>query len=182
MGGRSEIETDYLVIGAGALGMGFVDTLIEHSDADCRRSAARPRRPLAGFLPLCPAAPALHELRGELHPLGQDRVEPEGRDAGFFERASGRNLRLLRRDHASPILGIGSGAVLPDVRLPWRSAILVPLTGARDGSDGPKEPRRCHLHGLRVPAADPPPFEVADGATCVPIGALTRVASPPMAT
>ena len=29
MTARPEIETDYLVVGAGALGMGFVDTLIE---------------------------------------------------------------------------------------------------------------------------------------------------------
>ena len=28
------METDYLLIGAGALGMGFIDTLIEHSDAE----------------------------------------------------------------------------------------------------------------------------------------------------
>ena len=29
-----DMETDYLVIGAGALGLGFVDTLLEHSDAE----------------------------------------------------------------------------------------------------------------------------------------------------
>ena len=34
MPGSSTIETDYLVVGAGALGMGFVDTLIQNSDAD----------------------------------------------------------------------------------------------------------------------------------------------------
>ena len=34
MSGSSEIGADYLVIGAGALGMGFVDTLIENCDAD----------------------------------------------------------------------------------------------------------------------------------------------------
>ncbi len=31
----------------------------------------------------------------------------------------------------------------------------------------------------RVPATDAPPFQVADGATCVTIGALTRVMTPP---
>ena len=31
----------------------------------------------------------------------------------------------------------------------------------------------------RVPATDSPPFEVADGVMCVPIGALTRVVTPP---
>ena len=34
VGGPSNIETDYLVVGAGALGMGFVDALIQNSDAD----------------------------------------------------------------------------------------------------------------------------------------------------
>ena len=31
----------------------------------------------------------------------------------------------------------------------------------------------------RVPAIDPPPFEVSDGATCIPVGALARVTEPP---
>ena len=59
-------------------------------------------------------------------PLGQDRVEPDGRDAGFYERGE-RNgdLRLLRRDHASPTVGLGPGALLPDVRLPRRPAIPI---------------------------------------------------------
>ena len=34
MAGDSTLETDYLVVGAGALGMAFVDSLIENSDAD----------------------------------------------------------------------------------------------------------------------------------------------------
>jgi cation diffusion facilitator CzcD-associated flavoprotein CzcO len=32
--GDSTLETDYLVVGAGALGMSFVDSLIAHSDVD----------------------------------------------------------------------------------------------------------------------------------------------------
>lgn len=32
--GDSKLETDYLVVGAGALGMSFVDSLLEHGDAD----------------------------------------------------------------------------------------------------------------------------------------------------
>ena len=31
----------------------------------------------------------------------------------------------------------------------------------------------------RVPATDPPPFEVSDGVTCIPVGALTSVTAPP---
>jgi uncharacterized NAD(P)/FAD-binding protein YdhS len=32
--GQDQLETDYLVVGAGATGVAFVDSLIEHSDAD----------------------------------------------------------------------------------------------------------------------------------------------------
>src|SRR6185503_570964 len=31
----------------------------------------------------------------------------------------------------------------------------------------------------RVPATDPPPFEIADGVTCVPVGALTKITKAP---
>ena len=31
----------------------------------------------------------------------------------------------------------------------------------------------------RVPATDPPPFEVSEGSRCIPVGALTRVRHPP---
>ncbi len=34
MGGRAQLEADYFVVGAGALGMAFVDSLICHGDAD----------------------------------------------------------------------------------------------------------------------------------------------------
>ncbi len=30
----SDVETDYLVIGAGAIGMAFVDSLLDHGPAD----------------------------------------------------------------------------------------------------------------------------------------------------
>jgi cation diffusion facilitator CzcD-associated flavoprotein CzcO len=37
------IETDYLVIGAGATAMAFVDTLLDESDADVTMVDRRPR-------------------------------------------------------------------------------------------------------------------------------------------
>jgi hypothetical protein len=44
MAGDSKLETDYLVVGAGALGMAFVDTLIEHSGPRRWRSCCPVRR------------------------------------------------------------------------------------------------------------------------------------------
>jgi hypothetical protein len=94
MSGSSGIETDYLVIGAGALGMGFVDTLIEYSDADV---VMIDRRHRAGghWLDSYPFV-QLHQPSMNYgvnsSPLGQDRVEPYGRDTGFYERAGGTEI------------------------------------------------------------------------------------------
>src|ERR1700730_8239440 len=94
MSGSSGIETDYLVIGAGALGMGLADRLIEYSDADVVMIEGRPR---AGghWLDSYPFV-QLHQpsmnYGVNLTPLGQDRVERDGRDAGFYERAGGTEI------------------------------------------------------------------------------------------
>ncbi|MGD0394744.1 MAG: NAD(P)-binding protein, partial [Acidimicrobiales bacterium] len=94
MGGLSEIETDYLVVGAGALGMGFVDSLIENSDADIV-VIDRHHGPGGHWLDSYPFV-RLHQpsmVYGvDSTPLGQDRVEPDGNDAGFYERASGTEI------------------------------------------------------------------------------------------
>ena len=120
MPGESSLETDYLVVGAGALGMAFVDELIAHSDADVV-VVERRHRPGGHWLDSYPFV-QLHQPSTNYGvnstPLGQDRIEPDGMDAGFFERGERhRDLRLLRRDHAPPVPGVRPRAVLPDVRL-----------------------------------------------------------------
>src|SRR6202521_1163124 len=94
MRGSSEIETEYLVVGAGALGMGFVDTLVQNSDADI---VMIDRRYGAGghWLDAYPFV-QLHQPSMNYGvnstPLGQDRVERDRRDAGFYERAGGTEI------------------------------------------------------------------------------------------
>jgi cation diffusion facilitator CzcD-associated flavoprotein CzcO len=85
------IETDYLVIGAGTAGMAFVDTLVDRTDAEVvlvdRRHA-----PGGHWLDAYPFV-QLHQPSSFYGvgstPLGLDRVEVEGPEAGFYERASG---------------------------------------------------------------------------------------------
>ncbi|MEM7218867.1 MAG: hypothetical protein AAF515_10910 [Pseudomonadota bacterium] len=85
----ARIETDYLVVGAGAIGMAFVDVLLERTDADivivdkrCQPGGhwvdgypfLRLHQPSAFYgVPSCP--------------LGMDRVDTDGVNAGFYERA-----------------------------------------------------------------------------------------------
>ena len=86
----AELETDYLVVGAGASGMAFVDTLLAHSDADVV-FVDRRERPGGHWLDAYPFV-RLHQSSASYgvasRQLGGDRIDTEGPNAGFYERAS----------------------------------------------------------------------------------------------
>jgi len=176
------METDYLVIGAGVLGMGFVDTLIEHSDATVVIIDRR-YGPGGHWLDSYPFV-QLHQPSMNYGvnstPLGRNRVEVDGRDAGFYERASGREI-CGYYDEVMRHRFLASGRVrffpmcdyLGDGRFHSR------LTGAETKVTVRQKVVDATYMASRVPAADAPPFEVADGVTCVPIGSLTKVMAPP---
>ena len=85
-----EIETDYLVIGAGASGMAFVDSLLAHSDADVVLVDRR-HRPGGHWLDAYPFV-RLHQPSAnygvDSRVLGNDRIDESGPNAGFYERAT----------------------------------------------------------------------------------------------
>jgi len=90
----AQIETDYLVVGAGASGMAFADTLVANSDADVVLVDRR-HRPGGhwvddyGFVRLHQPS-ALYGV--DSRPLGNDRIDTSGPNAGFYERATGAEL------------------------------------------------------------------------------------------
>jgi hypothetical protein len=85
-----EIETDYLVVGAGASGMAFVDTLLTATDAQV---VIVDRRHRAGghWLDAYPFV-RLHQPSANYGvasaQLGTDRIDESGPNAGFYERAT----------------------------------------------------------------------------------------------
>jgi hypothetical protein len=89
-----EIETDYLVVGAGATGMAFADALVAASDADVvlvdRRHA-----PGGHWLDAYPFV-RLHQPSAyygvSSRVLGNDRIDDHGPNAGFYERATGPEI------------------------------------------------------------------------------------------
>jgi cation diffusion facilitator CzcD-associated flavoprotein CzcO len=87
----TEIETDYLVVGAGASGMAFVDTLLS-LDADSRVVLVdREDRPGGHWLHAYPFV-RLHQPSAYYgvpsRRLGADRILTDGPDAGTYERAT----------------------------------------------------------------------------------------------
>ena len=84
------IETDYLVVGAGASGMAFVDALIAQTDADVVMVDRR-YRPGGHWLDAYPFV-RLHQPSAiygvASRRLGDDRIDTGGPNAGFYERAT----------------------------------------------------------------------------------------------
>ncbi|MFT6391798.1 MAG: hypothetical protein ACJA14_001311, partial [Ilumatobacter sp.] len=85
------IETDYLVIGAGAMGMAFTDTIIEETDATVV-IIDRGNRPGGHWNDAYPFV-RLHQPSTfygvNSRPLGIDRKDTDGWNAGLYELASG---------------------------------------------------------------------------------------------
>ena len=106
------LETDYLVVGAGASGMAFTDTLIDESDADVVM-VDRQANPGGHWNDAYPFV-RLHNPSAvygvNSRRLGNDEIDEVGPNAGFYERATGTEVcdyyrRVLEKDL------IGSGQV-----------------------------------------------------------------------
>jgi hypothetical protein len=89
-----EIETDYLVVGAGATGMAFADALVAESDADVVLVDRR-HRPGGHWLDAYPFV-RLHQPSAyygvNSRVLGQNRVDNHGPNAGYYERATAAEI------------------------------------------------------------------------------------------
>lgn len=178
------LETDYLVVGAGATGLAFVDTLVAESDVhvtmvDCQD------RPGGHWLHAYPFirlhSPSAFYGVNSLG-LGENRVDQVGENAGFYERASGREVTehfakaaaqltqsgrvnvLMRHEH---LAGDGDGAKVRDLGTGnvHEVAVRRRVVDAR------------YLEAS-VPATHSLPFEVAESAQVVPINDLPAAARP----
>lgn len=94
IGAMAGIETDYLVVGAGAAGMAFADALIADSDADVVLVDRR-HRPGGHWNDAYPFV-RLHQpsafYRVNSRILGTDSIDKTGPNAGFYERASAAEI------------------------------------------------------------------------------------------
>jgi hypothetical protein len=103
-----EIETDYLVVGAGASAMAFVDALLADSDARAVLVDRR-HRPGGHWLDAYPFV-RLHQPSAYYgvasRRLGHDRIDRTGINQGFYERATAAEIcdyygRLLEEHFAA---------------------------------------------------------------------------------
>ena len=89
------IETDYLVVGSGASGLAFADALVAEADVEVILIDRRPS-PGGHWLHAYPFVrlhtPSAYYGVNSL-PLGEDRIDRDGENAGYYERATGAEIR-----------------------------------------------------------------------------------------
>ena len=183
---RAPFETDYLVVGTGAAGMAFTDTLLSHSDASVTLVDRR-HAPGGHWIDAYPFV-RLHQPSAfygvSSVPLGRATVDRTGLNAGFHEQASADELRAyyaqVMDQHFLPTGRVhhrpcSDHSMAPD----GRHLITSRLTGAvQEVRVRRKLVDTGYLEG-RIPATSPPPFEVAEGVRCVAAGEVARVADTP---
>lgn len=181
-----EIETDYLVLGAGASGMAFADTLLANTDAEVVLVDRR-HGPGGHWLDAYPFV-RLHQPSAyygvESRSLGRDRIDEDGPNSGFYERAGAAEICAYYRQVLDEQL-VRSGRVrffgLSDCRgSNGQGHVVVSLL---DGSETLVRPRRRFVDATyvqsEIPARRVPDFAVEPGVVAIPPNGLVDPGEPP---
>jgi hypothetical protein len=177
-----ELDTDYLVVGAGAAGMAFTDALLTHSDATIT-IVDRRHAPGGHWIDAYPHV-RLHQPSAfygvDSLPLGQNAIDAIGTNAGFYELASGDEVRAYyERVMHRHFLPTGRVRYFPCSEYVGDHRFVTRFTGASwQARVRRKLVDTTFLEGS-IPATSPPPFAVADGVRCVTPTELARLEQPP---
>jgi hypothetical protein len=176
------IETDYLVVGAGASGLAFADALVAEADVDVTlidRRAAGGGHWLDAYPFVRLHSPSAYYGVNSL-PLGDDRVDQEGENAGYYERATGAEVREYFALAAARLADTGRMRVLAEHEHLGRGAGGERVRDLRTGAVHDVTPRRKLVDAryleASVPATHTPAFDVAADARVVPVNELPDAA------
>ncbi len=174
------IDADYLVVGAGAMGMAFADALIDHADV---RVAVVDRRHSVGghwleaypFVQLHQAS-AFYGVPSTL--LGGGQLQQRGPEEGLQERASQAAICAYYARALDRMVELGRVEFYPNAEYVGHT-VVSHVSGKR--YDVPEHCRIVDAHYLApsIPAEKPPPFAVAADARVAPVNALARIEEAP---
>lgn len=176
------LQADYLVVGAGALGMGFTDALIDHTEG-ARVVMVDRRHGVGGHWLKAYPFVRLHQsscFYGVASTrLGDGSLQTRGPEVGLQERASQPEItsyyarvldRLVRTDRVE---------FFPNSDFDGHRSVTSRISG--DRFEVPESCRIVNAHYLAptIPAEVPPPFAVADDARAGAVNDLARLEDAP---
>jgi hypothetical protein len=172
------LDADYLVVGAGAMGMAFTDALIDH--ADVRVVLADRRHGVGGhwlgaypFVRLHQAS-AFYGVASTL--MGGGRLQQHGPETGLQERATvSEILAYFDKVLAERMLEPGRVELLANCEYVGDRTVVSHISGERY-----VVPPDCRIVDARylapdIPDETPPPFEVTGGVRVIPVNDLARL-------
>lgn len=175
------IDADYLVVGAGAMGMAFADALTDHADVrvaliDRRHGASGHWLEAYPFVRLHQAS-AFYGVASTL--LGGGQLQQRGHEEGLQERASQSEICAYYARMLDRMLESGKVEFFPNTEYLGDHTIVSRISGERF-----ETPARCRMVDARylapsIPAEKPPPFGVSEGARVVPVNDLARLEQAP---
>jgi hypothetical protein len=177
------IGTDYLIIGAGASGLAFADSLVtQEPDVELTLVDRRPG-PGGHWLDAYPFVrlhtPSAYYGVNSLR-LGEDRIDESGENAGFYERATGAEVRDYFAEVARRLTETGRVRILTEHEHldPGTQGAQVRDLGTEEIHDVEVRRKLVDARYLEasIPATHEPSFEVADGARVVPVNDLPAAA------
>jgi len=173
------LETDYLVVGAGAMGMAFVDALLDETDADIV-IADREHAPGGHWNDAYPFV-RLHQPSAfygvASTPLGSGRIDDGGTNAGLFELATGAEVRAhFEKAMRERFLPSGRVRYLPMHEVLGDGLAVSRVSDRETRIAARKRVVDATYLGTKIPATHERPFEVEDGVACVPPNDLPRAA------
>lgn len=175
------LDVDYLVVGAGAMGMAFVDSLIDHADvrvalADRKHSAGGHWLDAYPFVRLHQAS-SFYGVASTL--LGGGRLQADGPEAGLHERATAAEICAYYGRALTRMLDSGKVEFLPCTDYVGERQVVSRVSGQRF-----ELPERCRVVDARylapdIPKLTAPPFAVADDARVLPLNDLVGLEHSP---
>jgi hypothetical protein len=176
------LRTDYLVVGAGATGLAFADALVAEADV---KVTLVDQRPAAGghWLQAYPFVrlhtPSAYYGVNSLS-LGRNRIDQGGENAGFYERATGEEVRDYFAEVAARLIDTGRVRVLTGHEHLGRGIEGERVRDLGSGQLHDFVVRRkvvdARYQEASIPATHVVPFEVASGARVIPTNDLSAAA------
>lgn len=175
------LDSDYLVIGAGAAGMAFADALIDNADASV---ALIDRRHAPGghwldaypFVRLHQASPFYGVVS---IPMGSGDLQTDGPEAGLHQRATAPEIVAYYARVLERMLASAKVTFYPNSEYLGDRQFSSLKSGERFAVS-----EKCRIVDARylapdIPALTPAPFGVADGVRLIPVNDLPALSDEP---
>jgi hypothetical protein len=172
---RRTIEADYLVVGAGAMGMAFTDTLVSETDATVVM-VDRNHQPGGHWTAAYPFV-RLHQPSAyygvNSRDLGSNTIDHSGLNAGYYELAGGAEVcAYFDAVMQQQLLPTGRVTYLPMSE--YRGDGRVRTLGGDEIGVSARRVVTSHVE-IVVPSMRAPSYDVAPGVDCVPPNDVPRI-------